>query len=604
MLVVGLIGMGALLPARAQQSEVTVTASARPMTAGTSETITYTIEVEGAPLSMVDTPEPPPTSGLALQRPTPSTQRSVSFANGQLNRSVTFRWDYEPVRAGTGRFEPTTVTVRGAPYDTEVIEVTIVPQSQRPAQPPTGSATRLDPSDPDPESSALIGEDDLFIRGEASSRRIYQNEQVLVTYRLYFREGIQLRHSRLATAWDATGFWREELDVESRPIPQTTRIDGRRYQTIVLKRAALFPTRTGSLRVDPLEIETEARATARLHNPSDPFSSLRSSYESLTRSSNPLTIDVRPLPGDPPAAFNGAVGSFQIHTDVDEREVTVGRAVQMSVRLHGAGNIATLEPPTFTPPDAVDAYDPKVKTSVKRNGMHIKGAKTFTYALIPQRSGTLTLPPVTFAYFDPDRGRYETLRSSPAKIDVTEPDPPASDSTDDRLAGSDAAESVARWTSASKPLYLNPWAYAAVLVPLLLAGGVLAYWRRTENSDTTSTPRRSVPLADRLEPARRHLRAGSPDAFYDTLERAVLGFIGERLGAAPSGLTRSRLDRALADHDVPERIRAVLFELLDVCDRVRFSPAQSSESGMRQALHRAQKIIDYLDDHLPDSPSS
>jgi hypothetical protein len=96
----------------------------------------------------------------------------------------------------------------------------------------------------------------MFIRAVPSKRQAFQNEQITIEYALYFRTGIQLRQSRLADSWDAEGFWREELEIEARPIPQTVVVDGLRYNTIVLKRVAVFPTRTGSLRIDPLRIES------------------------------------------------------------------------------------------------------------------------------------------------------------------------------------------------------------------------------------------------------------------------------------------------------------------------------------------------------------
>ncbi len=596
-------------PARAQQDQpVTVSAQAHPMTAGTSDVVTFTIRVEGAPLSMVDTPEPPSTANLALRRPTPTTQRNVSVVDGRLDRSITFRWEYEPMRTGTARFGPVTVSVRGRTYKTETIRVDIMPQSQRPARPPSGRAIPhggVSPSASDGRPTSALGEDDLFIRALPSDRQIYQNEQTVITYRLYFREGIQLRHSRLATAWDATGFWREELDVESRPLPRTAYVDGTPYQTIVLKRVALFPTRTGTLDVDPLEIETEARASAQLRTPNDPFSSLRRSYETVTLSSEPLTIDVQPLPGGAPEAFRGAVGSFQIRTEVDSRDVATGRALRMTVRLRGTGNIATLEPPGFTPPDAVDAYDPETTTSIDRSGRSIQGTKAFTYVLIPRRNGELTLPPVTFAYFNPEQRRYETLQSAPLTIDVAGSETPTATSTTGRgLPANDIAaplESADDWIRTdAPPLYLNPWTYVALLTPLLLAGGLLALRRGTSTAPDAPPPSDDDRATQQLHAAREYLRTGNPDAFYGALEQAVLGCIGDYIGARPAGLTRSRIDQALGARDVPARIRQAIFELLDVCDRVRYTPAQPAERTMQQALQRTHQILDYLHDRRSD----
>lgn len=589
-------------PARAQQDpSIAVEASASPSTAGAAETVTYTIRVEGAALSAVTTPEPPATTGLALRRPTPSTERRISFVGGHLNRSVIFQWEYQPLQEGTARFQPVEVTIQGQTYTTDEIQVQIVAQAQR--SNPSSSAPSPGPASPDPPSSSILEDQNLFIRADPETQQSYQNEQIPITYHLYFREGIQLRHSRLADAWDATGFWREELDVESRPLPRTTYVNGEPYQTIVLKRVAVFPTRPGSLRVDPLVIETQARASHRLQNRMDPFFSLRQHYESVKLASDPLSIQVDPLPSGAPAAFNGAVGAFRVHTSVDTRAVQVGGTVQLEVRLSGTGNIATLQPPAFNPPDPFEAYDPTVSTSVDRSGPRVHGTKTFTYVLVPRTSGRLTLPPVRFAYFDPEQRRYRTLQSNPITIQVSGTEAPiAAGTTGDGLPVDDIAapmSEASEWVRTdAPPLHRTVWAYAALLAPLLLAAALIAYRRRVMHP-ASEPPSPDFTLQEELDEARRYLRAGKADPFYATLERAVLGFIGHRLDAAPSGLTRDHLEALLASHDVPERARHALYELLDVCDRVRFSPAHPSAEAMESALSRAQQLIDFLDTRLP-----
>jgi hypothetical protein len=601
-LLCSMLAVGPSSPAQAQSDDtVTIEALADPSPVGTEERITLTLRVEGASPSEIETPDPPLTRGLALQQSTPSTQRDVSFSNGELTRSVTYQWTYEPVRAGTARFFPVKVVVRDTPYETEPIDVEVVPQSQRgtrsSSSPRSGtSRSSQAPSSPSDESSLVVGRD-LFIRAHPETQRVYQNEQVIVAYHLYFRGGIQLRHSRLANAWDATGFWREELDVESRPIPQPTTLNGRSYQTIVLKRVALFPTRAGALRVDPLEIETEARAAQRFGR-NDPFYSPQGPYRPTSLESDSLVIQAEPLPDGAPDSFNGAVGDFQLSAQVDSTDVQVGRPVRLRVRIGGIGNIATLQPPAIELPEAIEMYDPKESTSINREGTQIRGTKTFTYVLIPQSNGTYTLPPVRFAYFDPEQGRYRTRRSVPVNLRVTgRPPATASSATGGGLPVNDVAPimtEASTWTRAdANALYRSPWPYAALLAPLLVLGGVAATKRiaTTRDEEANDTADRSDA---HLERARHYRHEQRPEACYDAVEQAVLHFISDRLDVAASGLTRAQLDDLLARRDVPSRARAALFELLDVCDQARYSPARPSEQAMQGAIGRAEQLIDFL----------
>jgi hypothetical protein len=212
---------------------------------------------------------------------------------------------------------------------------------------------------------------------------------------------------------------------------------------------------------------------------------------------------------------------------------------------------------------------------------------------------------VTFAYFNPERGRYETMRSSPIEIDVSGTEAPTATSTTGRgLPANDIAgpmESADDWIRTdAPPLYLNPWTYAAVLTPLLLAGGLLAFRRRTEAAEAETASERTATSSAPLHDARAHLRTGDADAFYGALEQAVLRCIGDHIGARPAGLTRARIDRALGEREIPSRIRNAITELLDVCDRARYAPTRPSDATMQQALHRTRQILDYLNDRLAD----
>jgi hypothetical protein len=585
---------------------VSISAQATPSEVGTAETVTVEIQVKGAPLSTIQTPDPPPTANLVLQEPTPTTQRELSFDSGRLTRRVTFTWTYRPMQVGIGRVRSTTIRVRGERYTTGEVRVRIVTQSQRPNRSPRTDPDAASPS-PDARRPAALGPRDLFIRATASADTAYQNEQVTAEYRLFFRPGVHLRQSRMADAWDAPGFWREELDVAARPTPRTTTAYGKQYETIVLKRVALFPTRAGTLRVDPLRIETEAQP-----HPARGQAPRRRHYEPVTLSSEVLRVAAKSLPPGAPPAFNGAVGQFALDTTLGADSLEAGEAVELTARISGTGNLATVSPPVVDPPSDFETYEPSVQTEVDRSGERVRGTKTFTYTLVPQSNGGYTLPPVTFAYFDPNAETYETLRSEPLALHVTGDAPPrAAGQTGQGLPIGDIAgpiENNARWVRVDRrPLYRQPWAYAALLVPVLLAGGGVLYRHYAGGETAVAAPASDgLDAAQRhLRDAHRHLREGVLQTFHRTVERAVLTFLITRLGLSqtPSGVRRDALDRALTQHDVPEAERQALHDLLDACDRAQFTPDEPSHDAMEATLDQAQTLLLRLDDILPARPT-
>lgn len=611
-LVLGLAG-------EAAAQDVSVQASVSETTIGTEERVVYSIEIQGVAFSDILPPEPPATEGLALVQPYPSTQRNMTFINGQMQQSVAFRWTYRPIREGTARFGPAQVSIQDQTYQTDAVEVHVVPQAQRPqAQRSSRSGWpfggQRQPARPDArEEQPRLQNEDLFIRAVPSTRRAHQNEQVTIEYQLFFRDGVQLRHSRLAGSWDAEGFWREEFEVESRPIPRTVVENGLRYNTITLKRVAVFPTHAGTLQVDPLRIETEAYVPTRSADPFDQFFSLRDRFETVELASPAVEITALPLPSEAPAAFSGAVGTYRMEAQMDRRAVEVGEPVELTVRITGAGNLATLDLPAYDPPGVFEQYDPQVDVQIHREGQRIQGTKTFTYVLVPRSNGTFALPPVTFTYFDPTTDRYETLQSDPLPIRVTgsAAAPPAASATAAGLPVDDIAGLMAgtvAWEPAHPtPLYRQLWVYLALVVPVLLTGGVYLY-RRHATRLATDTEYARHRMAHPV--ARKHLkqadvlfRQDQPRAFYEELARAVLSFVGNRLNLPEQRLTRPQLDARLAEAGVPEPTRRALRELLDACDRARFAPIRPDRAEMERARDLAARLIVEVDEAHAQAPT-
>ena len=597
--------------------DVQVNATVNERTVGTEEVFSYRIQVQGASMGDVSNPQPPLTEGLTLVRSVPSTQQSVSIINGQMQQSVSFEWALRPLGEGEARILPGSVTVQGNEYQVAAIDITVVPQNQRPQrQQRPARRGLLDPFSPlsPPTAQAEsepteISEEDIFIRTEPSKRTAYQNEQINITYHLYFRDGMQLRQSRLADSWDAEGFWREELDVERRPIPRTVVENGLRYNTIVLKRVAVFPTRTGELRIDPLKIEAEAYIPQRSSDPFDQFFTFRPRYEPVEVSSPAVNINVLPLPENAPESFTGGVGEYTIEARVDRTELEVGEPLQVTLTISGTGNLATLDPPPFDPPGIFELYDPQVNTSINRTGNLIRGTKTLTYVLIPRSNGSFPMPQLELTFFNPNRKEYVSTSPRPTTIKITgDPLAPVTATASrsglpvDDIAG--LLNIPASWQKTNPvPLHRSSLTYIALLLPLLALGGTLVYQRHLSRLSTDvqfARKKRAHPMARKhLKEAQQLLELNNTPAFYSEVERAVLSFIGNRLNIAEKGLTRPQIEGHLKKYNVSEQTRNKLQRLLSECDQVRFAPGTQSTAVMQEALDRTNELIVELDAALP-----
>jgi hypothetical protein len=609
LLLCGLAMLMAAAPSMARQ--VDVHASVDGTTIGTEESVTFTITIDGSDGSDVQVPQPPEAEGLTLLQTIPRTQQSVSIVNGQMSRSFGYSWVYRPTETGTARISATTLKVGDREYHTQPIQVQVIPQDQRPAQP-----RQVDPfqslrspfTPPSDEAPPEPDESDLFIRAIPTQRTAWQNEQVVVEYRLFFREGIQLRQSRLTDSWDAEGFWREELDVETRPIPRIMVENGLRYNTIVLKKAAVFPTRAGELTVDPLKIESEAMLPFGSRDPFRSLFAMQTRFTPVQLASPEVTIESRPLPDNKPDSFNGAVGTFALTVNPDRTELEVGESMQLTVTVTGRGNLATMDAPSINVPAAFDAYDPDVSTLLDRSGNRLNGSKTFRYILIPRTNGTFEVPPVEFSWFDPDAGRYRTSSSSPIPVTVTgtATSPLSVTATTNGMPVDDFAPvftSAERWQSTSgAPIHTRWWAWGLILFPLAVMGGA-RMWRmhqdRLVNDPRWARGRRAHPLSRKhLKQAMELLQGGNTKGYFEEVERAVLSFVGNRLDVAEKGLTREQLDSLLAKRGATTDLRDRLRTLLDLCDRGRFAPASFSPENKEDAFDDASALIPDLDEQL------
>ena len=573
-------------------------------TIGSEERLTYTIEVQGSSLPDIRTPQPPETKGLVLANRYPSSARNISVVNGSMTVSMSYSWQFTPTSTGKATIGESTIVAGGKTYKTDPVDINVVPQASRPARPQARQPRSLfDEAFGDDQPAPELNNSDLFIRARPSKRNAYQNEQVLIEYDLYFRSGVQLRQSRLADSWDAEGFWREELDVESRPVPRTVVENGIRYNVITLKRVAVFPTRTGELTVDALKIESEATSGSR-----DPFFSLRSRYQPVELSSRPVTIVGKSFPDGAPAAFNGAVGSFRLNAELNRSEVEVGESVELTVTISGTGNIATLEGPTLDAPGVFETYDPQVSTDVSRSGNSVRGTKTFTYILVPRTNGTFEIPEIRFAFLNPTNGRYESVSSGPFSVTVTG-EAPVTGVTAATSAGLPVddippiAESASDWVRANRrAVHRSALVWTFLLLPALALLGIAAYRGFNEKlaSDVTyARGRKAHPVARKhLKAAAELLQAGDAKGYYGELDRALLGFIGNRLNVGERALTREQLDATLADAGIERDIRAGVMNLLDECDHVRFAPTPPNTSQMQTAMERASFLIEKIHERL------
>jgi hypothetical protein len=417
------------------------------------------------------------------------------------------------------------------------------------ARPPvlTGATTANNGIRMSPDGSA-------FVRLSVPKRGVYVGESVPVTIDVGMREGFVKSVNGLPTLAGSDDFTLNNLSRQPERNEQS--IDGSRF-TLLTWHSVLAAVKPGtfSLTVEsPLtvRIRTGSRQETMLEDQlGDPFMQhfFGATVQKDIKVASPpieLTVSTLPAEGRPPD-FSGAVGTFNIASDLSSTAAAAGDPLMLRLHVSGSGNFDRVDSTMLEHIEQWKTYPPK-STFKAADALGYKGEKIFEQPLIASKPGAQTLPGLTFSYFDPAMRRYETARSAPLGVTIS---PALSDSTlsaaqiaagsagtpanqppsglrPDHLATDTVANSLANFLANSHdnsranslvPLYLQTRFLAIPsLLTLAFAGGWLRLRRRAAGASGR----------DRLSAANRVLvqldeaaRSGDTAQFFNSARSAL-----------------------------------------------------------------------------------
>lgn len=514
-------------------------------------------------------PELSPTKDFAVLG-TPQRQDGYSMVNTQITRYSQRVFTLQPRRAGTLTVPSATVTVNGKTLRTAQIRVEVT----------RGSAASVAPAPPSSSSgrAPFEGNPDFAIQVRADRRELYVNEQLLLSVDYY--TGVPVPEDLGQRTPVAEGFVAESL---TSPRPERVVVNNMEYGRLT-RRWALFAASPGKKTVSaaPETIATTLSSATREYR------------------SNTLEISVKPLPTPPEGMhFSGAVGSFTVQLQAEKQQVKAGEGLTVRVIVDGVGNLRSVSAPPLDLGDACKVYASGEKRKIEPRALGsreaIGGRAEFEYLVVPRRSGTLEIPALSFAYFNPDSGRYETTHSDPAQVNVTPGEvlqEPAAASQEGTLRHIHTEHP--RLVSRS-PRTVIPF---VLLVALLCVGSVVwAAWRRIDTDRRLADPLRARSLvAGRA--ARKALAAAetaSGESFYEELGDGVYRYLADKFGLPTAGVYGEALREALLQHGVDASLAEAARDLVATCHRCRYAPSGMADTPREQALAQARQLLDALE---------
>lgn len=467
----------------------------------------------------------------------------------------------------------------------------------------------------------------IFLKVEVDKTDLYEGEQLTATYKLFTRLPT---NSSVTKVPAFKGFSAKDIELPNPPQATEERVNGIPYKVFTIRKTLLFPLQSGSLELDPVEVDNQVRLVkmvnkkggARGRDPFDDFfndpafrdpffddffNRPEVEYQDVPYKiqSNPIKINVKPVPVDGrPLSYNGAVGHFNMTAVVDKNKLTTDDALTLKVSISGQGNVNLLNSPKIETPTGFEKYDPKVTDDIEKNSNPLSGSRTFEYVLMPQEAGEHTIPAVEFSYFDPKANSYKTLRSQPFTIHIDQGKHIKQEKQDFGTGKNDLVKNetgILDWTRNHTWFILNPWFYFLLALPLLIAAGIIFYKRRKDYNTTNAAVLKhryaNKVALKRLELAARYLKEGKDKAFYEETSRAVWGYLSSKLKIPMADLSKQLIQDKLSARHINGSNTHELFNLIDNCEVALYAPGQDNRK-MQGTYEQAVSIITNLEDAL------
>ena len=167
----------------------------------------------------------------------------------------------------------------------------------------------------------------------------------------------------------------------------------------------LFPTKSGRLTIPATNL--------RLGLPRQSFFDSGGVVQRVTKE---VVVTVDPIPET--AGFSGAVGRFRVAATVDKPTLALGEAATLRFKVEGTGNLKWIDKAPEVVVPGAKVYPPTVKSDLKPSPTGISGSRTWEFVVVPETTGDLEVPALTFSYFDPAAGRLEAASTSPLALRV------------------------------------------------------------------------------------------------------------------------------------------------------------------------------------------
>ena len=540
-----------------------------------------------------------------LMGPSRSVQSSTHIDNGKVTsvNSITFTYILMADKEGTYKIPGATIVADGNNYTSNSVSIKVLPPDQSAGSSSSSDASRNQPG------SGKITDKELFITTTASKTNVYEQEAILLTYKVYTQVNLTGLHGDTP---DLKGFHTQEVELPQQKTFTLEHYNGRNYNTTIWQQFVLFPQQSGKLEIPSLSFEGTVSQRIASADPFDAFFN-GGNYVDIKKNlvTPKLTINVKELPAGKPTNFSGGVGEFTLSSSISTQELKTNDAVTIKLVISGTGNMKLINTPEVGFPQDFEIYDPKVdnKFNLTRNGL--AGNKVIEYLAIPRHAGTYTIPPIEFSYFDLKSQSYKILKTDAYTLNVAK----GEGNSDQVVANFTSKEDLkvlgqdiryiktgdTRLTQKDDYLFGSTSYWLWYIIPLVLFIAFMVIYRKQamENANVAKvrTKKANKVATKRMKNAGKLLAEKKSEAFYDEVLKALWGYISDKLSMPVSQLSKDNIEEELQKHQVDDELIKAFIDTLNDCEFARYAPGNQDEK-MDKIYSSAIDVISKMENSI------
>ena len=537
----------------------------------------------------------------------PSRSYSMQSINGNTTETLTFTYILLAQKEGEYTIPGATITANGDQMLSNSVKIKVLPADKANSS-QSGNAQSTSRSS---SSGTSISNNDLFITATASKTTAYEQEAILLTYKIY--TVVDLRGFDNVKLPDFKGFHSQEVELPNDRRWGLEHYKGRNYHSTIYRQFVLFPQQSGKLTIDAARFDASIEKMDAIDDPFEAFfnGGAGSIQIKKTLMTPKLTIDVKPLPAGKPADFSGGVGEFNISSSINSTKVKTNDAITVKVVISGTGNLKLVGEPEVKFPEDFEVYDPKVDSKFRLTNAGLTGNKVIEYLAIPRNAGTYKIPAIKFSYFDIKSRSYKTLTTEEYTVQV------------EKGAGN-ASQTIANFTNKEDLKVLNEdirfikqndvklspkgkyffgsmgyWLF--YIVPGLIFIACFLIYRKqiaaNANVAKVRTKKANKVAVKRMKQAGKLLAANEKDAFYDEVLKALWGYISDKLSIPVSQLSKDNIEEELRKYGVAEDLIKEFLNALNSCEFARFAPGDANQA-MDKVYSDSLEVISKMENSI------